>query len=339
MPAGPSALGAAQSERIAINGMGRIGRTLLRLIAQRGALSRIVAVNDIMPKENLLYLLRYDTIRGPLGFSIEASESGFTVNGHEIAYSSEAGIAALRWKDRRIDTVVEATGLFTTKADAAVHLKSGAERVLLTTFSSDIPLTIWGVNNHHAPEAQLISPGDCTLGCVAPLVNLLMPRWGIESIHVNVIQGYTTRQELIDGPYKGLRRGRAAAQSIIPFEVHITNSLEKIFSGLKDKVQAMSTRVPVACGALAELSVMLAKPATREEVKAYLQEKAATDLAGIIRVTHDPVVSSDILGDTHSATIDGLLTQVTQKRHLRLLAWFDNEWGFASRLADWLQIP
>lgn len=321
------------TQRIAINGMGRIGRTLLRLFVQRGELGRIIAINDIMPKENLLYLLRYDSIRGPLNLSLEATDNGITVDGHEIFYSTEVNPAALPWEKQRVQTVVEATGLFTTQAEATAHLKSGAQMVLLTTFSRDVPLTVWGVNHQGLSAADIIAPGDCTLNCVAPIVNQLQSHWGIESLHINVIQGYTTRQELIDGPHKAMRRGRAAAHSIIPFEVHIAGPLESLFTSLEGKVRAMSTRVPVACGALAELSVILTRDAERGEI-----HSALSGLPDIIAVTNDPIVSSDILCDTHSATIDGLLTQVTQKRHLRLMAWFDNEWGFVNRLADWLQI-
>jgi glyceraldehyde 3-phosphate dehydrogenase len=308
------------------------------VLAERGELDRVTAVNDIMAKENLLYLLRYDSIRGPLNFSLEPTARGFALDGHEIHYSMQADPAALPWEQHGVQTVVEATGLFTGKTEASAHLQSGAKKVLLTTFSKDIQPAIWGVNHKDNPATTVIAPGDCTLNCVAPIINLLQSQWGIESLHINVIQGYTTRQELIDGPYKGLRRGRAAAQSIIPFEVLIAASLEKLFPDLSGNIETMSTRVPVACGAMAELSVILAKDSDSEEVGAHFRKATENELRGVTALTTDPIVSTDIIDNPHSATIDSLLTRVTQKRHLRLLAWFDNEWGFSNRLADWLRV-
>jgi glyceraldehyde 3-phosphate dehydrogenase len=328
-----------QESKLAINGMGRIGRTLFRLLHENGLLARLVAVNDIMPKDNLIYLLKYDSIRGIFQGDIISTANGFSVNGHDIHYYQEPDVSKLPWQKHSIEIVVEATGLFTHSGDASLHLSSGASRILLTTFSKDISSTIWGVNHHAVNrETKIISPGDCTLNCVVPLLIVVQENFGVSSVHINVIQGYTTRQELLDGPYKGFRRGRAAGHSIIPFEVNITPVLENIFPTLKSKIESMSTRVPITCGGLAELSIVTQKTTDATSVNSILEQASLGKLKNITGITYDPIVSSDILGNTRSGTIDGSLTKVLNGTHLKLFAWFDNEWGYANRLLDWLQI-
>ena len=327
----------SQIQNIAINGMGRIGRTLCRMLLQKNELQHLVAVNDIMPKENLIYLLKYDSIRGPLDATIIPTENGFKVNDHEISFSSEPEIEKINWKEKNIHTIVEATGLFTLHHDASKHFAHGAKQILLTTFSKAVPVTVWGVNHLLKTKSNIISPGDCTINCVAPIIKTIQTHFNIQSLHVNVIQGYTTRQELIDSAYKGLRRGRAAAHSIIPFEVNIAPVLENIFPSLNDKIQSMSTRVPVACGAFAELSMVLNEPTSAKQINSIFESDSEKDLKSITSITYDPIVSSDVLNNAHSGVIDGLLTRVTNGNHVRLLSWFDNEWGYCNRLFDWLK--
>jgi glyceraldehyde 3-phosphate dehydrogenase len=323
--------------RFAINGMGRIGRTLFRLLHQKEALQNLVAVNDIMSKENLIYLLKYDSIRGTLQSPITATTNGFSIDGHEIYYSQQSDIRQLSWVNLKIDTVVEATGLFTHSSEAAIHL-SHAKRVLLSTYSKDIPSTIWGVNQQGVDQAtKIISPGDCTINCVAPLINVIQQKWGIRSLHINVIQGYTTRQELLDAPFKGLRRGRAAGHSIIPFEVNIKPILEIIFPSLQGKIESMSTRVPVPCGALADVSFFLKESTDASTVNTVFEKASNEELKNCTAITFDQIVSADILGNPHSGVIDGSLTRVTEGHHLKLMTWFDNEWGYANRLWDWFR--
>jgi len=326
-----------QGSRLAINGMGRIGRTLLRLLFEKGSIQSVIAVNDIMPKDNLIYLLKYDSIRGTLSAEISSTTNGFSIDGHEIYCYQHAEIKNLPWQKHSIETVIEATGLFTYSADASLHLSNGVKRVLLSTYSKDIPSTILGVNHQTVTqETKIISPGDCTINCVAPLINLVQKNFEIHSIHINVIQAYTTRQQLLDGPYKGLRRGRAASHSIIPFEVNITPALETIFPVLKNKIESMSTRVPVPCGALADISFVLQNPTDAKAVNSIITKASQEELKNITSITFDPIVSSDILGNSHSSAIDGTLTRVVNGNHLKLFAWFDNEWGYANRLLDWL---
>jgi glyceraldehyde 3-phosphate dehydrogenase len=323
--------------RLAINGMGRIGRNLFRVLLQKNSFSNLIAVNDVMSKENLIYLLKYDSIRGNLSEDILSTDLGFKINNHEVHYSQESNITNLPWRAHSIDTVVEATGLFTHSAEASLHLSAGAKRVLLSTYSKDIHSAIWGVNQHVINrQTKIVSPGDCTLNCVAPILNSVSQKWGIESAHINMIQGYTTRQELLDGPYKGFRRGRAAANAVIPFEVNIKAVLEKIFPSLDGKIESMSTRVPIPCGALADVSIVVKKSTHLHEVNSLFENASKEELKNIISITYDPIVSSDILGNPHSGVIDGTLTRVTNDHHLRLMVWFDNEWGYSNRLYDWI---
>jgi glyceraldehyde 3-phosphate dehydrogenase len=326
------------TSKLAINGMGRIGRTLFRVLLQKNLIQNVVIVNDIMPKKNLLYLLKYDSIRGPLPIEIYSTANGFTIQGHEIHYSQQSDLSQLPWKQHQIDIVVEATGLFTHSLDVSRHTAQGAKQVLLTTYSKDIPSTIWGVDEKMVERSPIVSPGDCTLNCVAPILKVVEQKWGIQSLHINVIQGYTTRQELLDAPYKGMRRGRAASHSIIPFEVNIASVLEETFPILRGKIQTMSTRVPLPCGALASLSIICAEKTDESIVNSTFENTSKEGLKNIVSVTYDLIVSADVLGNPHSSIIDGTLTRVTNGNHLRLLAWFDNEWGYANRLLDWLAV-
>lgn len=325
------------ASRLAINGMGRIGRTLFRLLHERGLGQNLIAVNDIMPKDNLIYLLKYDSIRGIFSGEISSTTDGLSIDGHEIFYYQQATISNLPWRNHFIDTAIEATGLFTHSTEASLHLSSGARRVLLTTYSKDIPSTIWGIN-HQAivQETKIVSPGDCTTNCIAPLLHILEKNFGIHSAHINVIQSYTTRQQLLDAPYKGFRRGRAAGHSIVPFEINVTPVLENIFPTLKNKIEAMSTRVPVPCGAIADMSLVLQTLADAQTINSKITKASHEELRNVIAITFDPIVSSDIIGSPHSSTVDGSLTLVTNGNHVRLFAWFDNEWGYANRLLDWI---
>ncbi len=320
--------------RYAINGMGRIGRTLFRVLHQRGQLHRLIAVNDLMPKENLIYLLKYDSIHGTFSNEIQPTTNGFSIDGREIIYTQQPEISKLNWQQLAIDIVIEATGLFTHSSEMQQHIAVGAKKVLLTTYSKDLPSTIWGVNDQQA--STLISPGDCTINCVAPLLHIIEKAIGIESVHINVIQGYTTRQQLIDAPYKGLRRGRAAAHSIIPFEVNIRPVLEAIFPAISGKIETMSTRVPIPCGALADISLVLKNNLNANSLNDLIKQKVKAEMKNTIAITFDPIVSSDVLSNPHSSLVDGTLTKITNGTHAKILAWFDNEWGYSNRLADWL---
>lgn len=314
--------------------MGRIGRSVFRLLVKENLIHHLVAVNDLMPLENLVYLLQYDSVRGPFQGSIEATEGGLLVNGHFVHVFQQADPQQLSWKALGVELVVEATGHFTGHAKASCHLAAGAKKVLLTTFSPDIAPNVRGVNGVWKEETPILSPGDCTMNAVSPVVHALDQNFGVESAFVNVIQAYTTRQELLDGEFKGLRRGRAAAHSIIPFEVLITPQLESLFPKLKGKISTMSTRVPIVCGALAELTLRLKTPTSKTEVNSLFAEGQSNTITGI---TFAPIVSADIINSTLSGMVDGALTQVIEGTQLRLLVWFDNEWGYSNRLVGWIK--
>lgn len=321
---------------MAINGMGRIGRGLFRLMLEKNLLKHLVVVSDVMSKENLMYLLQYDSIRGPLPFEMTATPNGFQIGEHEV-YFENVEHSPVSWRKHSVDLVVEATGLFTHSGEAAIHLENGAQKVLLTTYAKDIASCVWGVNHYNwNVSSTIVSPGDCTINAVAPVLATIQNSLGIDSVHVNVIQAYTTRQELLDKPYKGLRRGRAAAHAIIPFDVNIAPVLENLFPALTGRIETMSTRVPIPCGAFAELSCVVKNKATADEVNALLKSATSGVLSGITSITFDPIVSADIIGNAHSGVVDGLLTRVTNDRHLRMMIWFDNEWGYTNRLLDWI---
>lgn len=330
---------ASTTSRLAINGMGRIGRTLFRLLFEKGCIQDLVAVNDVMPKDNLIYLLKYDSVRGNFSGDLSSTPGGFAVDGHEIFYFQESEISRLPWQKFSIETVVEATGLFTHSATASAHLTNGAKQILLTTYGADIPTTVLKINSRDVNRStKIISPGDCTINCVAPVIDIIHQNFGVNSVHINVIQGYTTRQELLDSPYKGFRRGRAAAHSIVPFEVNIKPVLESIFPTLKNKIESMSTRVPVSCGGLADITFFLQRTTDSASVASSIVKTSQEVLKNMVSITYDPIVSSDILGDPHSCTVDGSLIKVTNGNHLKLFCWFDNEWGYVNRLFDWLTI-
>jgi glyceraldehyde 3-phosphate dehydrogenase len=321
--------------RIAINGMGRIGRLLgRRLLAQKGM--QLVAVNDIMDTDNLAYLFRYDSVYGTLPLPVLHRNGNLEIGDQQIRVFREKDPARLPWKELGVDIVLECTGQFSTHEGASIHLQSGAKRVLLsTTGPVDIPLLIFGFNQHIlTPEIPIVSPGGCMTNCATHILYLLNSI-GIESAHLNILHSYTSRQELVDAPHKHLRRGRAAAESIIPVEIDLAVSLERLFPVLEGRIAAISTRVPVANGALGDFTVQLKTETSVREINNLFRQAAQQEYKGILEYTEEPLVSLDIKGNQHSCVIDGTVTSVVG-RHLKLFAWFDNEYGYTSRMLDWL---
>ncbi|MDR3712243.1 MAG: glyceraldehyde 3-phosphate dehydrogenase NAD-binding domain-containing protein [Puia sp.] len=340
--------------RIAINGMGRIGRLLCRrLIGLEGI--ELVAVNDLMDRDNLAYLLRHDSIYGTLETPLVYRNGTMTVGarnpapaaGNEtapgmkgtkgtLAVFQQEDPLQLPWKELGVDVVLECTGKFSSKEGAGLHLRAGAKKVLLsTTGSEDIPLLIYGFNQHLlTPETDIISPGGCMTNCATHILYILQSI-GIDSAHLNILHSYTSRQELVDAPHKQFRRGRAAAESIIPVEIDLPQSLERLFPLLKDRIAAVSTRVPVANGALADFTVLLKSPASAEAINSLFRTSSLNDYRGILACSDDPLVSLDIKGDTHSCIIDTALTSSIGD-HVKIMVWFDNEFGYTSRILDWL---
>lgn len=322
--------------RVAINGMGRIGRLLFRKLADHPQIE-LVAVNDIMPAENLVYLLKYDSIYGTFDKTITLEQDYLSLPGNKKIRVLQADHpSALPWRDMQVDVVLECSGRFTKKPLAELHLQSGAKKVLLsTTGSDDIPLKIFGFNQNGQTPGDIISPGGCMTNCSVHILYILQAI-GIRSAQLNILHSYTSRQELVDAPHPHFRRGRAASESIIPVEIDLHLSIERLMPGLKGRVAAVSTRVPVANGAMADFSVVMNDEISAKEINNMFKKAAEHEFKGIVGYTEDPLVSLDIKGNTHSCLIDGTLTSVVGN-HLKLIAWFDNEYGFTSRMVDWLE--
>jgi glyceraldehyde 3-phosphate dehydrogenase len=321
--------------RIAINGMGRIGRLLLRRLPGLQGID-LVAINDIMDEENLAYLLRYDSIYGPLADQVSVSNGKLSIGSRSLAVYRREDPATLPWADLGIDVVLECSGRFTSREAAAVHLAAGARKVMLsTTGSADIPLLIYGYNQQSlAAGTSIISPGGCMTNCSTPLLSIL-DRVGIESVQVNILHSYTSRQELVDAPNRQFRRGRAAAESIIPVEIDLAASLERLLPGIKGRIATVSTRVPVANGAMADFTVQLRSEVGVPEINDLFRKAAQDEYRGIVDYNEDALVSLDVKGNTHSCVVDGTLTS-SAGRLVKIIAWFDNEYGYTSRMIDWL---
>lgn len=315
--------------------MGRIGRLLFRRLINDPGIE-LVAVNDIMPPENLAYLLKYDSIYGTFPENVVYENDQLLIAGKTIKTLRSATPSGLSWKDWNIDVVLECSGQFSTRQAAEQHLQAGARKVLLsTTGSNDIPLLIYGFNHSSLTgNTDIVSPGGCMTNCSTHILYILNAI-GIQSAQINILHSYTSRQELVDAPHKNFRRGRAASESIIPVEIDLQQSLERLLPGLQHKVAAVSTRIPVANGAMADFTVVLQKPVTKEQINNLFKKSADNGFKGIVDYTEEPVVSLDIKGNTHSCIIDGTMTSVVNN-HLKLIAWFDNEYGFTSRMIDLL---
>ena len=321
--------------RIAINGMGRIGRLLTRRLFDLDGVE-LVAVNDIMDTDNLAYLLRYDSIYGTLPFPVVHAGGHFSVQDRKFRVFRQEDPSKLPWKELGVDIVLECSGRFSSGEGALLHQSAGAKKVLLsTTGTPDVPLLIYGFNQHQLTAASsIISPGGCMTNCSTHILYLLN-QIGIESAQVNILHSYTSRQELVDAPHKQFRRGRAAAESIIPVEIDLATSLERLLPPLKDRIGTLSIRVPVANGAMADFTVQLKTGASTGEINALFGAAAKQEYKGILDYTEEPLVSLDIKGNTHSCVIDGTLTSVVG-RQVKVIAWFDNEYGYTSRMIDWL---
>lgn len=325
----------AKKMRIAINGMGRIGRLLFRRLTKNEDFE-VVAVNDIMPIENLAYLLKYDSIYGSYQNPVKIKDQSLIINENKIIYTQKEDPEQLPWKDLNIDAVLECSGKFSNKASASKHLIAGAKKVLLsTTGTEDIPLFVYGhKQNKSVAGTDILSPGGCMTNCSVHVLYILNSI-GIKSAHINIIHSFTSRQSLVDSPHPQFRRGRAASESIIPVAIDLNVALNRVLPSLKNKINVFSTRVPVANGAMAEFAIQLKENSTAGKINKLFKTAAKTEYNGILDYTEEPLVSLDIKGCTHSCIIDGTQTSVIGN-HARIVAWFDNEYGFTSRMIDWL---
>lgn len=328
------------SVRIGINGFGRIGRNLFRAVLAQNPGFEIVAVNDLTDNAVLAHLLKYDTVLGRLDQSVEHDDTSIVVGGRHVTAMAEADPSAIRWGDLGVDIVIEATGHFTSRDAAAKHLDGGARKVILSApAKGEIDGTfVMGVN-HHTYDAEthhVVSNSSCTTNCIAPLAKIFNDAFGIESGLLTTIHAYTADQNLQDGPHRDLRRARAAAENIIPTSTGAARSIGLVLPELAGKLDGFALRVPVPVGSITDLTVVSSRPVTADEVKDAYRSAADGPLKGILRYTEDEIVSSDIVGDTHSAIFDaGML--VVNGSQVKLSGWYDNEWGYSSRLADFTQ--
>lgn len=321
--------------RIAINGMGRIGRLLFRRIWESGT-HEIVAVNDIMPPDNLAYLLKYDSVYGTFSSNVKWQDNYLSIDGKKVIACSQADPSTLPWKEHDVDVVLECSGKFLDRAGAGKHLGAGARKVLLsTTGREDVTLKVYGFNqNGSLSDVDILSPGGCMTNCSTHIIYLLNS-FGIESAMINILHSFTSRQSLVDTAHNQYRRGRAASESIIPVDIDLCVALGRLLPHLADRISASSVRVPVPNGAYANFFVQLNSPVSIDEVKRLFKTSAETEYKGILQYTEEPLVSLDIKGNTHSCIIDGTEINVVGKM-VRVSAWFDNEYGFTSRMIDWL---
>ncbi len=321
--------------KVGINGFGRIGRIFVRAAA--GQDIDIVAVNDLTDAKTLAHLLKYDTVHGPYRGTVEAGENAIIVDGKEMKVLSITDPASLPWKDLGVDVVLEATGRFTKREEAAKHLQAGARKVIITAPATDPDITlVLGVNHdrYDPDKHHIISNASCTTNCLAPLVKVLMDNFGVESGFMTTVHAYTNDQRTLDLAHKDLRRARAAAANIIPTSTGAARAIGLVIPELKGKMDGIAMRVPVMDGSVVDLTAILSRDATVEEINQAMKKASEEPpLKGILAYTEDPIVSSDIIGNPHSSIFDASLTFASGKL-CKVISWYDNEWGFTMRLVD-----
>ncbi|WP_405636487.1 type I glyceraldehyde-3-phosphate dehydrogenase [Streptomyces sp. NBC_00056] len=324
--------------RVGINGFGRIGRNYFRALLEQGADIEIVAVNDLGDTATTAHLLKYDTILGRLKAEVRHTVDTITVDGHSIKVLSERNPADIPWGELGVDIVIESTGIFTKKADAEKHIAGGAKKVLISAPAKDEDITIvMGVNQDQYNPAtdHVISNASCTTNCVAPMAKVLDENFGIVKGLMTTVHAYTNDQRILDFPHSDLRRARAAAENIIPTTTGAAKATALVLPQLKGKLDGIAMRVPVPTGSATDLVVTLARETTKDEVNAAFKKASEDgDLKGYLSYTEDPIVSSDIVGDPASCTFDSSLTMVQEGNSVKILGWYDNEWGYSNRLVD-----
>jgi glyceraldehyde 3-phosphate dehydrogenase len=325
--------------RVGINGFGRIGRNIMR--AALGATDiDFVAVNDLTSAKTLAHLLKYDSILGNLEATVKATTDGIAVNQDEFKVLSMKDPAQLPWKDLGVDIVFESTGIFTARDGAAKHIEAGAKKVIITAPAKGPDVTVvMGVNDEKYDPAkhQIISNASCTTNCLAPLAKVVHQKFGIKKAWMTTIHSYTNDQNLLDLPHKDLRRARAAAMSMIPTSTGAASAIGEVIPELKGKLDGFAMRVPTPNVSIVDLNAVLDKKATGEEVNAALREAAAGPLKGILAVSDEELVSIDFRGNANSSIVDAPYTKVMDGDFLKVLSWYDNEWGYASRCVDLLR--
>jgi len=322
--------------RVGINGFGRIGRNFFRAIAARGADIEIVAVNDLGSLKTMAHLLKYDSVLGVLPNTIEAVDGGISIDGKVLKVLTERDPKALPWGALGVDLVIESTGIFTDRDKAAMHLDGGAPLVIVSAPSNGADATIvYGVNQNDFKRGthKVISNASCTTNCFVPMVKVLDDAFGVENGLMTTIHAYTGDQSLVDGPHSDLRRARGAAINIVPTSTGAARATSLVLESMKGKLDGTSLRVPVPTGSITDFVANLKKPASVEEINAAFKTAASGPLKGILEYTDAPIVSSDIVTNSHSCIFDSDLT-MSMGSLVKVLGWYDNEWGYSNRLVD-----
>jgi glyceraldehyde 3-phosphate dehydrogenase len=333
------------AKRIAINGFGRIGRVAYRIIHERiqqGADIEVVAINDLTDAASLAHLLKYDSVHRRFGQDVKVEKDAIVVNGKSVKITAEKDPTKLPWKDLNIDVVFESSGVFTSNDDLHKHIAAGAKKVLLSAPYKGAPpdLTIaYGINHDQfKPEMKTVSTASCTTNCLAPVAKVIMDNFGIENAFVTTIHSYTNDQRILDLPHKDMRRARAAALNMIPTTTGAAQAVALVLPELKGKFDGISVRVPTPDVSLIDLTCTLSKSTSAEEVNAKLREAANGSLKGVMGYTDEELVSQDFLGTKESSYVDGPSTAVLNGKFLKVLSWYDNEWGFTNRAIDIIQL-
>jgi len=325
--------------KVGVNGFGRIGRNFLRASLESGANFEIVGINDLTDNATLAHLLKYDSILGRLNQPVTHTDTTITVGGKTIAVSAERDPANIPWGKLGVDIVVESTGIFTKAADAQKHITAGAKKVIISAPATDEDITIvMGVNhqNYDSSKHNIISNASCTTNCLAPMAKVLNDEFGIVRGLMTTIHAYTNDQVILDFPHKDLRRSRAAALSIIPTSTGAAKAISLVIPELKGKLDGFAMRVPVPTGSATDLTVELAKEVSVAEVNAAIKKASEGSLKGYLTYTEDPIVSADIVTDPASCIFDSGLTKVIGTQ-VKVVGWYDNEWGYSNRLVDLIQ--
>ena len=324
------------SIKVAINGFGRIGRLFLRAAALKEADLEVVAINDLTDAATLAHLLKYDSVHKVWPGEVAHTGDSVTFEGRTIKVLSQADIKTLPWRELGVDVVMECTGRYTDRADAAAHLDQGAKKVIISAPAKDPDITVViGVNDQDYDPARhnLVSLASCTTNCLAPLAKVLLDTFGIEQGFMTTVHAYTNDQRILDLPHKDLRRARAAAVNIIPTSTGAARAIGLVIPELKGKLDGYALRTPVPDGSVVDLTVTFQRDAAVDEINLAVKQAAEGPLDGILRYTDEPIVSSDIVGDPHSCIFDSSLTMVLG-RQAKLVSWYDNEWGFSNRMVD-----
>jgi len=325
--------------RVGINGFGRIGRGIFRILSERPDIE-VAAINDLFDNSQLAYLLKYDTVMGVFGGEIEVDDEAMHVDGSKIILTAHRDPAEIPWKELGVDLVVEATGVFRHRAPLEKHLAAGAKKVVLTVPAKDeIDATIvFGVNDGDLkPEHRIVSNASCTTNCLAPIVKILDDAFGIAEGFVTTVHAYTNDQRLADVPHKDLRRSRAAAENIIPTTTGAARAVGQVMPRMQGRLDGMAMRVPVPNGSIVDFVCRLEKAVDRDRVNGAVREAAAGPMRKVVEYSEAPLVSSDIIGNPHSSIFDAPSTIATGDEFVKVVSWYDNEWGYSNRVVDLIE--